>query len=308
MTSTFWFFGVSTAQSAMQRIYPLWMAELGIDSRLVGVDFPIDAPRDDYRAAVERVLSTPGSIGGLITTHKLNVLAAARDLFAELDDSARLLHEVSCLIVRDGTLRGAALDDRTSRLALEALIPDGHWKRGGELLLLGAGGASIATTLGLHRAATDGREVPTRIHVTARSPRRLEEMRALHDSIGFAIPVVTHVTADAAEADAVVAALPPASVLVNATGMGKDRPGSPLTDDVVMPQGSIVWDMNYRGPRPFLAQAAAQQAERDLVVEDGWDYFVYSWTSVVAEVHGIDIPARGALFDRLSEIARSTMA
>ncbi|GAA2945232.1 shikimate dehydrogenase [Microbacterium luteolum] len=308
MNSTFWFFGVSTAESAMQRIYPLWMTELGIGSRLVGVDFPLDAPAAEYRAAVERVIATPGSIGGLITTHKLNVLAAAGDLFADLDDSARLLHEVSCLAMRDGALHGAALDDRTSRLALEALIPDGHWDRGGELLLLGAGGASIATTLGLHRAAAEGRPVPTRIHVTARSAQRLDEMRALHERIGFTIPVTTHVTADAHEADAVVAALPPASVLVNATGMGKDRPGSPLTDDVVYPTGSIVWDMNYRGPRHFLVQAEARRQERDLAVEDGWDYFVYSWTSVVAAVHGIDIPARGELFDRLSRIARSTMA
>lgn len=308
MTSTFWFFGVSTADSAMQRIYPLWMDELGIRSTLVGVDFPLDAPAAEYRAAVERVIAEPGSIGGLITTHKLNVLAAARDLFADLDDSARLLHEVSCLAMRDGELHGAALDDRTSRRALEALIPDGHWDRGGELLLLGAGGASIATTLGLHRAAAEGLPVPSRIHVTARSPQRLEEMRALHEQIGFPIPVVPLVTADPSEADAVVAALPPASVLVNATGMGKDRPGSPLTDDVDYPLGSIIWDMNYRGPRLFLTQAEARRTERELIVEDGWDYFVHSWTSVVAEVHGIDIPARGELFDRLSQIARSTMA
>ncbi|WP_223622357.1 shikimate dehydrogenase [Microbacterium sp. EST19A] len=308
MTSTFWFFGVSTAESAMQRIYPRWMDELGIDSRLVGVDFPLDAPAAAYRSAVERVIDEPGSIGGLITTHKLNVLAAAGDLFADLDDSARLLHEVSCLAVRDGVLHGAALDDRTSRLALESLIPDGHWERGGELLLLGAGGASIATTLGLHRAASEGRRIPARIHVTARSPQRLEEMRALHEEIGFPIPVVAHVTDDAREADAVVAGLPPASVLVNATGMGKDRPGSPLTDDVEYPLGSIIWDMNYRGPRLFLTQAEARRAERELTVEDGWDYFVYSWTSVVAEVHGIDIPARGELFTRLSDIARSAIA
>ena len=305
MTSTFWFFGVSTGQSAMRRIYPLWMDELGVDSHLRGVDFPLDAPAADYRAAVAAVRADPSSAGGLITTHKLNVLAAAADLFDDLDESARLLHEVSCMAVRGDRLHGAALDDRTSRLALEALVPSGHWAQGGELLLLGAGGASIATMLGLHRAAREGHDVPGRIHVTARSPQRLDEMAALHRTIGFDIPVTSHVTTWAEEADAVVSALPAHSVVVNATGMGKDRPGSPLTDAVEFPIGSIAWDMNYRGERPFLGQAQAQAERRGLEIVDGWDYFVYSWTTVVAVVHELDIPPRGALFDRLSQLARS---
>lgn len=307
MTSTFSFFGVSTAQSAMQRIYPLWMAELGLDSRLVGIDLPLDAPRSQYRRAVEAVKSDPTAVGGLVTTHKLNVFAAAADLFDELDASAQLLSEVSCLTLRDGRLAGAALDDRTSRLALEALLPEDGWTTRGELLLLGAGGASIATTLGVHQAAREGRPVPSRIHVTARSAQRLEEMTAVHDEVGFHIPVIAHITTSPEQADAVVAGLAPASVIVNATGMGKDRPGSPLTDDVRYPVDSIVWDMNYRGERPFLRQARAQAARNRLHVVDGWDYFVYSWTTVVAVVHGLEIPARGPLFSRLSSIARTAI-
>jgi shikimate dehydrogenase len=305
MTSTFWFFGVSTGQSAMQRIYPLWMEHLGIDSVLHGVDFPLDAPAADYRAAVERIRDDDDSVGALITTHKLAVLAAAADLFDGLDESASLLHEVSCIHKRDSRLLGAALDDRTSSLALDALTPDGFWTDGGDLLLLGAGGASIATTLGLHRAQRAGRPVPARIRVTARSQHRLDEMAELHRSIGFAIPVEAVVTETAQQADAVVASLPPRSLVVNATGMGKDRPGSPLTDAVRYPEGSIAWDMNYRGERPFLAQAAAQAADRGLTVVDGWDYFVYSWTHVVGVVHGLDIDA--PTFGRLSALARTVL-
>jgi len=306
MTSTFWFFGVTTAQSAMQRIYPLWMDELGIDSTLAGIDFPIDAPAADYRAAVARVKADPDSVGGLITTHKLNVLSAAADLIDGLDDSAALLHEVSCLHKRDGRLLGAALDDRTSWLALQSLVPEGFWEKGGDLLLLGAGGASIATTLGIHRARQAGLSVPARIRVTARSSDRLDELEALQREIGFRIPTSPVVTATAAEADAVVSDLPPHSLIVNATGMGKDRPGSPLTDAVQYPANSIVWDMNYRGERPFLTQAEAQADARGLTVVDGWDYFVYSWTHVVSVVHGVEIA--GPAFDRLSAIARSVMA
>ncbi len=305
MTSTFWFFGVTTGQSAMQQIYPLWMEELGIDSALQGIDFPLGAPPADYRAAVARIKHDPGSVGALITTHKLNVLAAASELFDGLDESAALLREVSCIHKSDGRLLGAALDDRTSRLALEALTSEGFWRQGGELLLLGAGGASIATTLGLHRAAAAGLDVPRRIRVTARSPHRLEELAEVHRHLGFDIPVVPVVTANAGEADAVVADLPPHSMVVNATGMGKDRPGSPLTDAVVYPRNSIAWDMNYRGERPFLDQAAQQASARGLTVVDGWDYFVYSWTHVVSVVHGVEIDA--AAFERLSAIARTVL-
>lgn len=297
MTGVFTFIGVSTGSSAIQQIYPRWAAELGLDARLVGVDLPLDAPPADYRAAVEQIRDDPNGLGGLITTHKLNVLAATRDLFHELNDSARLLHEVSCISKRDGQLHGAALDDQTSMLALNR-IRDPHDWADSELLLLGAGGASVATTLGLHHAPG----APARIHVTARSSHRLDEMRKLHGEIGFSIPISYHVTESAEAADRLVAGLAPRSVVVNATGMGKDRPGSPLTDRVRFPEDAIAWDMNYRGERRFLQQAAQSGVE----VVDGWDYFVYSWTRVVAVVHGIDIPASGPLFDKLSAIARDS--
>jgi len=42
------------------------------------------------------------------------------------------------------------------------------------------------------------------------------------------------------------------------TGLGKDAPGSPLTDAVVFPDHGIVWDLNYRGDLIFLEQARKQ--------------------------------------------------
>lgn len=304
MTAVFSFFGVTTAHSAIQRIYPRWAELLRLDAQIVGLDFPIDAPPADYRAAVERIKHDRDAVGGLITTHKLNVLAASADLFDELDEAAVLLNEVSCIAKRDGRLLGAALDDRTSKLALDRFAPASFWsEHGGELLLLGAGGASIATTLGLHRAAEAGESLPARIHVTARSAARLDEMRRLHELIGFGIEVEHHVTRTPEEADRIVAALAEHSVVVNATGLGKDRPGSPLTDAVRFPPHSIAWDMNYRGERQFLAQARSQAADSNVTAVDGWDYFVYSWTKVVSVVHGVDIPSSGPLFDRLSLIA-----
>jgi shikimate 5-dehydrogenase len=72
--------------------------------------------------------------------------------------------------------------------------------------------------------------------------------------------------------------------------MGKDRPGSPLTDAGRFPERGVVWEFNYRGSLEFLAQARAQQRERDLTVEDGWRYFVHGWSQVVADVFDIPMP------------------
>ena len=93
--------------------------------------------------------------------------------------------------------------------------------------------------------------------------------------------------------------------MINASGLGKDAPGSPLSDDVEFPQGGYVWDFNYRGDLVFLDQARAQQKEKNLFIEDGWIYFIHGWTRVIAEVFHIDIPTSGPEFDRLSEIAAS---
>jgi shikimate 5-dehydrogenase len=100
-----------------------------------------------------------------------------------------------------------------------------------------------------------------------------------------------------------LAALAPCSLVVNATGMGKDRPGSPLDPAARFPPRSAVWELNYRGELEFLRQARAQQRELGLRVEDGWRYFVVGWAAVIEEV--FERPIAPAEIDRLSELAES---
>jgi len=64
-----------------------------------------------------------------------------------------------------------------------------------------------------------------------------------------------------------------------------------------------VWDFNYRGDLLFLEQARRQRADLDLVIEDGWTYFIHGWTRVISEVFGVDIPTSGPVIERLSEVA-----
>jgi shikimate 5-dehydrogenase len=101
-----------------------------------------------------------------------------------------------------------------------------------------------------------------------------------------------------------MAKLKPQSLVMNATGLGKDAPGSPLTSAGKFPEKGIVWDFNYRGDLLFLAQARAQATARNLSIEDGWVYFVHGWTRVVAEVFDVDIPTSGPKFDDISRIAK----
>ena len=89
---------------------------------------------------------------------------------------------------------------------------------------------------------------------------------------------------------------------MNATGLGKDAPGSPLTDACQFPEDSLVWEINYRGNLIFKDQAEAQMKEKRLHVEGGWTYFIHGWTQVISEV--FHIPIEGETLEMLSEIAK----
>jgi shikimate 5-dehydrogenase len=302
-----YFVGVTTGSSSIMDVFPRWAEHLGLDAQLVGIDLPLDDAPEHYREVVQFIRDDALSLGALVTTHKLNLFKAARDLFDGVGDSAALLDEVSSISKRGSQLWGHAMDPITSGLSLEAITPDGYWREtGGDLVLLGAGGSSLALTLHLHERHQAGADVPRRLRVTNRRPGRIEEMREIHERIGFAIETEYTVTPEPTDNDAVVAAASSGSVVVNATGLGKDRPGSPLTDDARFPTASIAWDFNYRGDLVFLDQARAQAEAATLSVVDGWLYFVHGWSRVVNEVFHLDLPTSGPEFDRLSELAGAT--
>ena len=301
---TMYFIGVTTGKSSIMKVFPAWAEELKLNAVIKGFDFP---PNDDpahYREVVSFIKHDPLSLGSLVTTHKLNLFKAARDLFDGIDPYTQLLDEVSSISKRGTELWGHAKDPITAGLSLEAIVDDGYWQRtNGHLLLLGAGGSSLALTLYLHNKLAAGGDVPARIIVTNRSETRLTEMKAVHQKMNFQIPVEYHLTPSAEQNDAVTNGLPPYSMVVNATGLGKDAPGSPLTDRAVFPENGVAWEFNYRGELIFMDQANAQAKARNLKIEDGWVYFIHGWTRVVAEVFHLDIPTSGPAFDRLCDIA-----
>jgi shikimate dehydrogenase len=155
--------------------------------------------------------------------------------------------------------------------ALEAIVDEVYWRRtGGELLNLGAGGSSMALTLYLHTKAKAARNIPARVVVTALEGNGLADIREVHRRIGIALPIDYAVTPEPAAADRLLTRLPPGSMVVNATGLGKDRPGSPPTGAAIFPRNVVAWEFNYRGNLVFLEQAKAGQARQPLRVVNGW--------------------------------------
>jgi shikimate 5-dehydrogenase len=301
---TFYFIGVTTAQSSIMKVFPSWARHLGLgDVDIKGIDFPLHAPAADYRAAVEFLKRDPLSLGALVTTHKLDLFAAARDLFDEVDPLAQLMGETSCISKQEGRLVCHAKDPITSGLAIDGFLAADHFARtGAEVFSIGAGGSTIALTWHLMQRRR-GANRPSKVIVSDRTKERIDEIAHIHAGFDAGVPCEYIVASRVEDNDAVLERLRPGALVINATGLGKDAPGSPLSDAAGFPERAVVWELNYRGNLVFLEQARAQAERRDLQVEDGWTYFIYGWTRVIAEVFHIEIPTSGPSFDEICRIA-----
>jgi shikimate 5-dehydrogenase len=303
---TMHFIGVHTKSSMIMKVFPRWAEALDLgDCVLSGIDLALHDEPERYRQVVKFVKEDPLTVGALVTTHKIDLLHAARNLFDELDKLASLMGEVSAISKSGGRLIGTAKDPISAGGALEAFLPDNHWeKTGADAFIIGAGGSSIA--LSWYLAHPDrGKNRPARIFVSNRSPRRLEEMKRIHDAHGIQVPIEYVLTPKPEDNDRVMQKLAPGSLVANGTGLGKDAPGSPLTDAGKFPKNGLAWDFNYRGELEFLRQARAQESSSSLHVEDGWVYFLIGWLAVIGEVFSRTIPLHGPAFDRLRLIAEA---
>lgn len=273
--------------------------------KLVGIDLEIHAAPESYREVVAGIKEEPLALGALVTTHKIDLLAAAADLFDDLGPYARATQEVSSIAKNGGRLIGRATDPVAGGLSMDANLGEGYFGRtGGDLLMLGAGGSAVALTLHLMKKV-GAADRPGRIVVVNRSAPRLARLKEMVERTslegGREIQFEFIQNNVATRNDEIMRALPPGSVVVNATGMGKDTPGSPLTDSGLFPRNGVVWELNYRGELDFMRQAELQADARGLTVADGWEYFVHGWSQVISHVLQVEIGAE--MFERLSVLA-----
>ena len=304
---TMYFIGVTTTKSSIMKVFPMWAQALGLKGAVIkGMDIAIHADPQEYLDAVEFIKNDPLSLGALVTTHKIDLFNATKHLFEYLDPYAQMFSELSSISKKDGMLCGHAKDPISSGCAMEHFVPKNYWKdHGGEVLILGAGGSAIAMGSYLMRPEFKG-NYPSKIVIANRSLPRLQEIERIYKDLQpGGIEFEFHLTPETFQNDEVLKTIKPHSLIVNATGLGKDRPGSPLTDDCVFPEQSLVWEINYRGDLKFMHQALAQKESRNLHVEDGWIYFIYGWTLVIAEVFHVDIDSKKlAELDKLAATIR----
>jgi shikimate 5-dehydrogenase len=301
-----YFIGVTTTQSSIMKVFPRWSELFGLGAEIVGYDAPIQGPTEVYRSIVRHIKSDPLAMGALVTTHKINLFEATNDLFDYLDPYAEMCGELSCISKRDGRLEGYAKDPISCGKAWQALVKPGHWGRtNGNVMCIGAGGTAVAISVYV-AGLPDPADRPDRFIAIDRSQLRLDKLRAIHAKLDTDTKFEYVLNADPIKNDETMAALPTGSMVINATGMGKDRPGSPITDAGLFPMGGLVWELNYRGELGFLHQAERQVGKRNLTVNDGWVYFVYGWSEAIAEVFHLDLtPAMFIELDQVASVLRS---
>ena len=300
---TFFFIGVTTSKSSIMKVFPRWAEALGrYEIVMEGIDHKLHDDPEAYRQTVAQIKYDPLSLGALVTSHKIDILDAAEDMFDFLDVYAKITGEVSCISKRNGSLEGHAKDPITSGLSLDAILGHNYFSRtGGHVLMIGAGGSGMAISLHLinKRKPSDR---PERVVVVNRSQPRLTKLQAMVEGLDTDICFEYILNEDPRRNDQIMASLPDGSIVVNSTGMGKDRPGSPVTDEGLFPRNGIAWEINYRGELDFWHQAMAQKESRGVTVEDGWLYFLHGWTQHIAQVLHIDMDKK--TFDRLAELVK----
>ena len=299
---TMYFIGVTTRQSSINKVFPLWMDILGRpEVVLEGVDCKIHDQPQAYRQAVAQIKYDPLSLGALVTTHKIDLYNASKDMFDYFDAYADITGEISSISKLDGRLEGHAKDPITAGLSMDHIVGKDYFARtGGHVMCLGAGGSAVATLLHLINQECEG-DRPEKFICINRSKPRLDHMQAMVEHISTDIKVEYIHNSDPKRNDELMGQLPQGSIVINATGMGKDHPGSPLTDEGLFPHNGIAWEFNYRGELDFMHQALRQTESRNLMVEDGWVYFVHGWSQVIAQVLHFEITAE--LFDQLDKSA-----
>ena len=288
---TMYFIGVTTGSSSIMKVFPEWAQVMGLkDTVIKGIDIAIHEKDEVYREVVDFLKNDPLSMGALVTTHKIDLYKAASDMFDYLDPYAQQFGELSSISKKDGKLCGHAKDPITCGMAMEEFVPENYWKENPDagVFIMGAGGSAISMCSYYMRNAGKGND-PAKIVVANRSMPRLEELKQINEGMNpHNIPVEYYLTPEPGQNDAVMTKMGKGSLIINATGLGKDRPGSPLTDAAIFPENALVWELNYRGDRLFMHQAEAQSSKGVQVI-DGWMYFIFGWTQVIAEVFHTEI-------------------
>src|SRR5215469_11201306 len=311
------FLGISTAGSLAHRTFPGWSRLFCPGAVMRGVDLPDGASPAEFRELVAAMTANPRVLGAVVTSHKLRLFRACQDLLDYAEPLVALTQEIADVDTRDG-VRAFARDPQSLDIILDGIGGPDARNGGGDpgergaggllgagprpMLCIGAGGSAIALMLAMRLdiAGTLAAQRPVlrtgqaargQLTIVARDQESLDNIRAVRDRCGIprdAVGLLLALDQDAAARH--VGSAPPRTVVINATGLGKIEPGSPLPDRAAFPPEAVAWDFNYRGPLTFLDQAR----HAGVATEDGWDYFVAGWSAALAAITGLELTPRVA--------------
>lgn len=295
------FLGVATEGSFIHDVFPAWADVLGIDWALRGVDLPLTAGPAAYRSLLTALHTTTAIAGAVVTNHKLPVYASGKNLFVGTDLFATVAREVNAISSSHG-LRGYARDPLSLTLILPSVLDPAPRR----VVCFGAGGAATALLIAY---ATDADKSEFQRRLLPRVPRphmsfidansdalaALQRVNRLCDLTEDEVELIH--TSQGRAIDMALSATAPGDLVVNATGLGKQSPGSPLPDARRLTAGVTAWDLNYRGPLTFITQASHAHA----IAVDGWDYFVAGWAGALTAI--ASVPLTSALLRRFAASA-----
>ena len=270
---TIQFVGVSTSGSLIHEVFPRWAPVLGIEAAIIGVDVPRGASPGRYRELLGAIRDDRDCLGAVVTSHKTALFSAAGDQFESLDPLAVACREINSVRNDSGRLRGYARDPISVGRVVDEIWPE----LDADLLCIGSGGTAIALARHLLERGQRGR-----MRFVDREPAQAAHFAEIVADDRIEVAAVQ------GPYDAMVADARPGTFIVNATGAGKDREGSPVTDEVQFPPRTVFWDLNYRGDLRMLATARAQAEGRALRVHDGTSLFCNGWAAALAAV--LDLP------------------
>jgi shikimate dehydrogenase len=209
--------GWPAAHSRSPLIHHYWLRTLGIEG-----GYNIEAVPPEGFAEFVLHLSTHGFVGANVTIpHKVRALTLSKP-----DARARAVGAANTLWYQDGELLSTNTDVEGFINNLDACAPG--WQRGGEAMVLGAGGAARAVVFGLIERGVK------RVHLANRT---LQRARALADEFGPQVNPIAW--------DDIGSLLPHAELLVNTTSLGMQ--GQPALDIDVgrLPSQAVVADLVY---------------------------------------------------------------
>jgi shikimate dehydrogenase len=243
------------------------------------LDVALGSPPSVFRSTLE-MLRAEDSAGGLVTSHKASVFDHCWTAFDFLEPQSVALGEIGVVYKTGDYLCGGVSDVQSGGLILRRLVVDSEIKEPFVAVVLGGGGSGLAAAWNLGVSG-----IASSVTVVESDPVRRRVVRGLVESWPSSHRVQIAEGEDGI-ADSVICRDGGADLVINATGMGKDRSGSPVAKASVFKDGSVVWDFNYRGSLEFLSQAYSVAEDRHLTVRDGWDYFSAGWSVVMSRVAG----------------------